>query len=104
MAKRRPYSRTAVRVPVGSLSIFDPMFLGLDENGLHVMVELAYHNLLVAGEPGAGKSVLLQNILGHASQCTDVQLWLFDGKRLELGMWQQVADQFIGPNLGQAIA
>jgi S-DNA-T family DNA segregation ATPase FtsK/SpoIIIE len=93
-----------VRVPVSGLSIFVPIFLGLDENGFHVMVELAYHNLLIAGEPGSGKSVLLQNILGHASQCTDVQLWLFDGKRLELGMWQQVADQFIGPNLAQAIA
>jgi S-DNA-T family DNA segregation ATPase FtsK/SpoIIIE len=104
MAKRRQLGRPVVRVPVGSLSIFDPMFLGLDENGWHVMVELAYHNLLIAGEPGAGKSVLLQNILGHASQCTDVQLWLFDGKRLELGMWLDVADQFIGPNLPQAIA
>jgi S-DNA-T family DNA segregation ATPase FtsK/SpoIIIE len=93
-----------VVVPVGGLSIFDPVFLGLDENGFHVLVELAYHNMLIAGEPGAGKSVLLQNILGHASQCTDVQLWLFDGKRLELGMWTQVADQFIGPNVPQAIA
>lgn len=101
MAKRRPYPPAGV--PVGGLSIFDPMFLGLDENGLHVMVELAYHNMLIAGEPGAGKSVLLQNILGHASQCTDVQLWLFDGKRLELGMWSQVADQFVGPDLPHAI-
>lgn len=104
MGKRRQSARTTVRVPVSGLSIFDPMFLGLDENGAHVMVELAYHNLLIGGEPGAGKSVLLQNILGHASQCTDVQLWLFDGKRLELGMWAQVADQFIGPDIVHALA
>jgi S-DNA-T family DNA segregation ATPase FtsK/SpoIIIE len=91
-------------VPVGGLSIFDPMFLGLDENGQHVTVELAYHNLLIGGEPGAGKSVLLQNILGHASQCTDVQLWLFDGKRLELGKWIPVADQFVGPNIVHGLA
>ena len=97
------FPSTTVRIPVSGLSIFDPMFLGLDENGFHVRVELAYHNLLVAGEPGAGKSVLLQNILGHASQCTDAQLWLFDGKRLELGMWTPVADVFVGPNLEHAI-
>ena len=83
--------------------MFDPVFLGLDEDGFHVMVELAYHNLLIAGEPGAGKSVMLQNILGHASQCSDVQLWLFDGKRLELGMWAAVADVFVGPNITHAI-
>jgi S-DNA-T family DNA segregation ATPase FtsK/SpoIIIE len=90
-------------VPVASLSIFDPVFLGIDENGIRVQVELAYHNLLIAGEPGAGKSVLLQNILGHASQCTDTQLWLFDGKRLELGMWTPVADVFVGPDIDHAI-
>ena len=100
----RSGSKATVRVSVGGLSIFDPMHLGIDEYGFHVLVELAYHNMLVAGEPGAGKSVLLQNILGHASQCTDVQLWLFDGKRLELGMWTSVADQFIGPNITHAIA
>jgi S-DNA-T family DNA segregation ATPase FtsK/SpoIIIE len=92
------------RVPVSGLSIFDPIFLGMDENGYHVSIELAYHNLLIAGEPGAGKSVLVQNILGHAALCTDVQLWLLDGKRVELGMWAEVADVFVGPNLNHAVA
>jgi S-DNA-T family DNA segregation ATPase FtsK/SpoIIIE len=95
-------SRTGT-VRVAGLSIFDPVHLGITETGAPLLVELAYHNLLVAGEPGAGKSVLLQNILGHASQCADVQLWLFDGKRLELGMWAEAADVFVGPNLTQAI-
>ena len=89
---------------MAGLSFFDPVFLGLDEDGRQLFCELAYRNLLVAGEPGAGKSVLLQNILAQASQCTDVQLWLFDGKRLELGMWMAAADLFIGPNIEQAIA
>ena len=44
------------QVPVSGLSIFDPIFLGLDENGYHVSIELAYHNLLIAGEPGAGSA------------------------------------------------
>jgi S-DNA-T family DNA segregation ATPase FtsK/SpoIIIE len=78
------------------LSIFDPVFLGLDETGVPVYVELTYRNLLVGGEPGGGKSVLLNNIVGHAALCPDVQLILIDGKRVELGMWREVADVFVG--------
>jgi S-DNA-T family DNA segregation ATPase FtsK/SpoIIIE len=78
------------------LSIFDPIFLGLDETGVPVTVELTYRNLLVGGEPGGGKSVLLNNIVGHAALCPDVQLVLIDGKRVELGMWAEVADVFVG--------
>jgi S-DNA-T family DNA segregation ATPase FtsK/SpoIIIE len=78
------------------LSIFDPIFLGLDETGVPVTVELTYRNLLIGGEPGGGKSVLLNNIVGHAALCPDVQLILIDGKRVELGMWRTVADVFVG--------
>ena len=79
-----------------TLSIFDPVFLGLDETGVPIDVELTYRNLLVGGEPGGGKSVLLNNIVGHAALCADVQLVLIDGKRVELGMWAEVADVFVG--------
>jgi S-DNA-T family DNA segregation ATPase FtsK/SpoIIIE len=103
MTRRRAPRGTTPAVPVGGLSIFDPIFLGLDENGRHVMIELAYRNLLIAGEPGAGKSVMLQNVLGHASQCTDVKLVLFDGKRVELGMWADVAYISVGPDIALAI-
>jgi hypothetical protein len=67
-------------VPEWALSIHQPIFLGLDENGVAVHVELAYRNLLVGGEPGGGKSVLLNNIVGHAALCPDVTLVLIDGK------------------------
>jgi S-DNA-T family DNA segregation ATPase FtsK/SpoIIIE len=79
-----------------TLSIFDPVFLGMDETGVPIDVELTYRNLLVGGEPGGGKSVLLNNIVGHAALCSDVQLVLIDGKRVELGMWTEVADVFVG--------
>ena len=41
-------------------SMFDPVHLGIDENGEHVYVNLAERNMLLGGEPGAGKSVRAQ--------------------------------------------
>jgi DNA segregation ATPase FtsK/SpoIIIE, S-DNA-T family len=85
-------------VPVAGLSIHDPVFLGTDENGATVTVGLPYRNLLAAGEPGGGKSVCLNNIVGHAALCADARLWLFDGKQVELGPWASAADVFVGNN------
>jgi S-DNA-T family DNA segregation ATPase FtsK/SpoIIIE len=90
-------------VPEWALSIHQPIFLGLDENGVPVYIELAYRNLLVGGEPGGGKSVLLNNIVGHAALCSDVTLVLIDGKQVELGMWREVADMFVGNDVDQAL-
>jgi S-DNA-T family DNA segregation ATPase FtsK/SpoIIIE len=83
-------------VPVSALSIHDAVFLGTDENDSTVTVNLPYRNLLGAGEPGAGKSVCLNNIVGHAALCADARLWLFDGKQVELGPWAPAADVFVG--------
>ncbi len=89
---------------MAGLSIFDPIYLGIDENGRPVYLNLVGRNLLVGGEPGSGKSVLVQNVLGHAALSADVRLVLLDGKEVELGMWEQVADVFVGPDLDLAIA
>src|SRR5215510_11397095 len=42
-------------VRVFPFSVFDPVHLGIDENGDHVVVNLAERNILVGGEPGAGR-------------------------------------------------
>lgn len=86
-----------------ALSIFQPVFLGMDEDGVAVEVELTYRNLLIGGEPGGGKSVLLNDIVGHAALCPDVQLVLIDGKQVELGMWREVADVFVGNDVNHAL-
>lgn len=85
------------------LSIYDPILFGIDENGLPVEVTLMYRNLLCGGEPGSGKSSLLNTIIAHAALCCDVKLWLFDGKRVELGLWRQVADIFVGNDITEAL-
>ncbi|GAA4862268.1 hypothetical protein GCM10023203_07300 [Actinomycetospora straminea] len=86
-----------------ALSIWDPIHLGVDEHGQPVRATLTYRNLLVAGEPGAGKSVALNLPVGHAALSTDCDLWLFDGKLVELGLWRTCAERFVGPDLDDAI-
>ncbi|NUT23817.1 MAG: cell division protein FtsK [Hamadaea sp.] len=91
-------------IPVApNLSIFDPVFIGVDEFGKPVYVTMMYRNKLIGGEPGAGKSSLLSNYLAHAALSADCRLCLIDGKQVELGLWEQVADVFVGPDQKHAI-
>src|SRR5689334_7911212 len=90
-------------VPVAGLSMFDRVFLGLDEDGHRVEPELVYRNMLIGGEPGGGKSVALNNIVAHAAMSSDCRLWLFDGKQVELGLWADVAEVFVGNDITDAL-
>ena len=93
------------RVPVGpGLSMFDPMFIGIDEFGEHVNLDIVYHNLLTAGEPGGGKSGLLNTITATAALCDNTRLVGFDAKWVELGPWRDICDAFIGDDLDQALS
>jgi len=85
------------------LSIYDPIVFGIDEVGRRVEVTLIYRNLLIGGEPGAGKSSLLNTVIARAALCSDCQLWLFDGKRVELGLWRRVARVFVGNDITFAL-
>ncbi|WP_034594480.1 FtsK/SpoIIIE domain-containing protein [Hamadaea tsunoensis] len=91
-------------VPVGpGLSIFEPAFLGADESGRRVDLSLMWRNLLIGGTPGSGKSVALSNLVAHAALSYDCGLVLIDGKQVELGLWADCADVFVGPDQGHAI-
>ena len=94
---------TADTVPVAPLSIWDPVHLGSDELGRQVEVTLAELNMLIGGEPGGGKSVALQLIVAHGALSPDCRLILIDGKRVELGLWRECAERFIGPSIDEAI-
>jgi S-DNA-T family DNA segregation ATPase FtsK/SpoIIIE len=85
------------------LSMYDPLFLGIDEFGAQVTLDLVYRNILAGGEPGGGKSGLLNVVAAHAALSADARLVLFDGKQVELGMWRHIADAFVGPDLDHAI-
>jgi len=86
------------------LSMFDSLFIGIDEFGAQVTLDLVYRNILAGGEPGGGKSGLLNVVAAHAALSSDARLVLFDGKQVELGMWRHCADAFVGPDLDHAIA
>ena len=94
---------TTDSIPVTPLSIWDPVHLGTDELGRRVEVTLAERNMLIGGEPGGGKSVALQLIVAHGALSADCKLILVDGKRVELGLWRDCADRFIGPSVDDAI-
>ena len=87
-----------------ALSVFDPMYIGIDEFGHPVRLPMMYRNILIGGEPGAGKSSLLGDIVGPAALDPRCRLCLLDGKQVELGQWKACADVFVGPDITRAIA
>jgi S-DNA-T family DNA segregation ATPase FtsK/SpoIIIE len=101
--RRRQRLARLTSTATNPLSIYDPVLFGIDEDGRRVAVTLIYRNLLIGGEPGAGKSSLLNTVIAHAALATDCQLWLFDGKRVELGLWRRVAQVFVGNDITDAL-
>lgn len=85
------------------LSLFDPVYLGADLYGDPVHVTLAYRNLLCGGVSDSGKSNGAAQVIAHAALCPDVRMWFLDGKWVELGFWQPLAERFVGPVLPDAI-
>src|SRR5712691_12150759 len=94
---------TGLSVPVAPLPIWHPIHLGTDETGRRVEVNLAERNMLIGGEPGGGKSVAMQLIVAHGALSSDCKLILIDGKRVELGLWAECAEKFVGPSIDDAI-
>jgi hypothetical protein len=84
-------------------SLWDPIPLGLDEQGEPIRVGLVERNVLVGGEPGAGKSVALSLLVAAAAMDPSARVWLLDGKLVELAAWAPVADRLVGPDGAEAI-
>jgi hypothetical protein len=52
---------------VADLSLWEPIPVGIDEQGEPVAIALAERNVLLGGEPGAGKSAALSTLLAAAA-------------------------------------
>jgi hypothetical protein len=85
------------------LSLWEPIPVGVGEDGDPVTVSLVERNLLLGGEPGAGKSAAMSLLVATAALDPDVTLWLLDGKRVELATWNGCARFAVGPDLGEAL-
>ncbi len=86
-----------------SLSLWEPIPVGVDEHARTVAISLVERNLLLGGEPGAGKSVAQSLLIATAALDPQTDLWLLDGKRVELAVWRDCARAFVGPNVNEAI-
>jgi S-DNA-T family DNA segregation ATPase FtsK/SpoIIIE len=83
-------------------SLWEPIPLGLGEDGAPVEITLTEHNLLIGGEPGSGKSVVLSSIVTAGALDPTTTLTLLDGKQVELAIWMPVAERCVGPDLAEA--
>jgi hypothetical protein len=86
----------------GELSLWWPIPVGIDEDGTQVTITLPERNLLEGGEPGSGKSTIVQLLIAAAALDPSVKLTLFDPKLVELAVWQ-ACGRLVGPNVEQAI-
>jgi S-DNA-T family DNA segregation ATPase FtsK/SpoIIIE len=87
------------------LSAFDPFHVGMDELGCHVLVDFNDRpGMVVGGEPGSGKSSIVNLITAHGALSADCKLILIDGKLVELWPWRDCAEVFVGPSLADATA
>jgi hypothetical protein len=86
------------------LSLWEPIPVGIDELGETVAIDLAERNVLLGGEPGAGKSVALSTLIAAAALDPHTRVWLLDGKIVELAAWAPVAERAVGPEGEDALA
>jgi S-DNA-T family DNA segregation ATPase FtsK/SpoIIIE len=79
----------------GPRSIWQPIPLMRDPKGRTISATLIERNLLIGGEPGAGKSNAAAMPLAAAALDPTVRLYLVDGKKVEFGRWREVADRMV---------
>jgi hypothetical protein len=87
-----------------ALSLWEPIPVGIDELGAAVSIALPERNVLMGGEPGAGKSAALSVLVATAALDAGARLWLLDGKLVELSAWAPCAQRLAGPDIDDAIA
>jgi len=85
------------------VNVWEPVPIGVDEDGRDLSLPLVGHNLLIGGEPGAGKSVALSLLVAAAALDPDTDLHLFDGKLVELAPCTPVAATTAGVDTAQAV-
>jgi DNA segregation ATPase FtsK/SpoIIIE-like protein len=106
ITRRDPFESASMACPLVTATEFDvwqPIPVGVDEEGQIVTLSMPEHNVLFGAEPGGGKSVALSVLVAAFALDPSVTLWLFDGKLVELAPWLDCAHRFVGPDIELAI-
>ena len=90
-------------VAIGQTELFAPLPIGVGDLGRAAEVTLLGDNFLVGGEPGSGKSNLLQLLAAATALDPSASLYCLDPKVVELSRWRHVAKRFAGPELSEAV-
>ena len=69
-------------------NLWDPVPVGVDENGQVISLHLPYRTLLVGGVPGSGKTTLLHQLIAWTALDPSATLLIADGKELDFGCWR----------------
>ena len=104
---RDPFGQEPLPPPweaASCMDLFGPLPVGGDELGRAVEVTLLGNSFLIGGQPGSGKSNLLQLLAAATALDPDASLYCLDPKRVELSRWRRVARGFAGPELAEAVA
>jgi len=105
IARNDPFHIDQVLWPRASIqdaSVWTSLPIGIDEEGEEIRIGLIERNLLCGGEPGSGKSGLLNALLVSLALDPTVDLYLFDPKEVELAPFAAVARCCIGNDLDAA--
>ncbi len=85
-------------------SVFDPHDVAVSELGRRVLVDFNDRpGMVIGGEPGSGKSSMVNLLTARGALSCDCKLILIDGKLVELGPWRKSAEMFVGPKINDAI-
>jgi hypothetical protein len=107
LVRRDPFADSGVlawpALDAQSLSMWEPVPIGVDELGEPVAMRLIERNVLIGGEPGAGKSVTLSVLVAAGALDAQTRVWLLDGKLVELACWAPIAERVVGPDGEQAL-
>jgi hypothetical protein len=85
------------------LSLWQPIPVGINEDGQLVTVSLIERNVLLGGEPGGGKSVGQSMLTATAALDPACELTLLDGKYVELAPWVGCATRTVGPSQDECV-
>jgi len=88
---------------VPRLDLWTEIPVGIDEDGEPVSLSLIERNMLIGGEPGAGKSVAASMVVATAALDPAVSLVLLDGKWVELAPWRACAATLADPETGEQV-